>query len=454
MLIRFVAQNVYSFHERKEFNMFPRPRIRTPEGHKYKLEGGIELLKLTAIYGANAAGKSNLVKALGLLQSLATGKITSRKLHEHRFRFDESAGASQVLAVEFIEENIPYYYALEILDGEIVTEELYRSGLGKTEDLLLFERKRVGDELPQLTFSEDFERDAKCMLIKSILLEEFYDKSKTIFYWLARRDNPHLSSIKSALGWFERTLHIITPGVKPVALALRLDLDASFRAFTHDTLSAYNLGISKIEVEKKPIEEIFGAGNEAVLSAIQDKFSEQEEGFMVLRSGVSEELVVVREDDRLIGKQLKITQSDATGWEAEFDPDELSDGTIRLLDFMPAFRDVVLASKVYVVDELERSMHPALAKALISKFSQDKETKGQLIITTHESNLLDQSLFRQDEIWFAEKNPGRSTDLYSLSDFKEHHTIDIRKGYLNGRYGAVPFLANLQDINWHDYDSE
>jgi AAA15 family ATPase/GTPase len=88
---------------------------------------------------------------------------------------------------------------------------------------------------------------------------------------------------------------------------------------------------------------------------------------------------------------------------------------------------------------------------LVRKFSQDETTKGQLIFTTHESNLLDQDIFRPDEIWFAEKKPNGSTELYVLSEFKEHHTKDIRKGYLNGRYGAIPFLSNLQDLKWDKY---
>ena len=165
------------------------------------------------------------------------------------------------------------------------------------------------------------------------------------------------------------------------------------------------------------------------------------------------EIVFEKKGDSFLVKHTKITQSDSLGNEAEFDLDELSDGTLRLLDFIPAFRDVTLNRKVYVVDELERSMHPVLAKELVSKFSRDADTKGQLIFTTHESNLLDQSIFRQDEIWFAEKGPKGNTSLYSLSDYKEHNTIDIRKGYLNGRYGAVPFLANLQELNWHAYDT-
>jgi AAA15 family ATPase/GTPase len=137
-----------------------------------------------------------------------------------------------------------------------------------------------------------------------------------------------------------------------------------------------------------------------------------------------------------------------------FNLDEESDGTVRLLDFIPAFKDLITKRKVILIDEIERSIHPLLIKELIKKFSFDDNTLGQFIFSTHESNLLDQNIFRQDEIWFAEKNKQGSTELYSLSDFKEHNTIDIRKGYLNGRYGSIPFLANLQDLNWHKYDTQ
>jgi hypothetical protein len=113
---------------------------------------------------------------------------------------------------------------------------------------------------------------------------------------------------------------------------------------------------------------------------------------------------------------------------------------------------VLSERKVFLIDEIERSIHPLLIKELVRKFSDDHASQGQLIFTTHESNLLDQELFRQDEIWFAEKNSDGETDLYSLSDFKEHKTLDIRKGYLSGRYGSIPFLGNLKDLNWHEYD--
>ena len=171
-----------------------------------------------------------------------------------------------------------------------------------------------------------------------------------------------------------------------------------------------------------------------------------------LRSKRGEELIVVEEDDKIWVKSLSLEHTGKNGNIAIFGLEEESDGTIRLLDFVPAFRDVITKNKVFVIDEIERSIHPLLIKELLKKFSSDTETKGQLIFTTHESNLLDQEIFRQDEIWFTEKDDNGSTDLYSLSDFKEHKTIDIRKGYLNGRYGSIPFLGNLEDLNWHKYD--
>ena len=173
-----------------------------------------------------------------------------------------------------------------------------------------------------------------------------------------------------------------------------------------------------------------------------------------MRSSRGDEIIVVEEDGEVFVKQLKTEHQAGETNIVDFDIEEESDGTIRLLDFVPAFRDLVGEEKVFIIDEIERSIHPLLIKELVKKFSVDSKTKGQLIFSTHESNLLDQNLFRQDEIWFVEKDKSGKTDLYPLSDFKIHNTIDIRKGYLAGRYGSIPFLANLKDINWHINDTK
>ena len=210
-----------------------------------------------------------------------------------------------------------------------------------------------------------------------------------------------------------------------------------------------------MKTEKQNVKEFFSKDE---IESVNELFDDSEDGSkneIVPMTSIRgrDQIVVVKEGDDVFVKQLKLTHYDNTGASTDFEIDDESDGTSRLLDFIPAFRDILTTNKVILVDEIERSIHPLLIKELIRKFSEDKKSKGQLIFTTHESNLLDQDIFRQDEIWFVEKSPKGNTDLYSLSDYKEHNTIDIRKGYLNGRYGSIPFLGNLADLNWHKYDS-
>ena len=127
-----------------------------------------------------------------------------------------------------------------------------------------------------------------------------------------------------------------------------------------------------------------------------------------------------------------------------------SDGTQRLLDFIPAIVSILHNDSTYIIDEIDQSLHPALIRALIQKIMNDDTTQGQIVFSTHESNLIDLEIFRQDEIWFAEKDKAAgSTQLYSLSDYKPRYDLDIRKGYLQGRFGAIPFLDDLKNLNWH-----
>ena len=128
----------------------------------------------------------------------------------------------------------------------------------------------------------------------------------------------------------------------------------------------------------------------------------------------------------------------------EFGFDEESDGTRRLFDLM----DMLLNKRedvLYVVDELERSLHPKLTERFLQLFMQlHDEQRMQLLFTTHESSIMDQAIFRRDEIWFVDKREGASV-LYSHNDFKEHHTISPFRGYNEGRYGAIRFINLLKD---------
>lgn len=432
--------------------MLPAPRYTRLSEHKYNLNG-FEVLKMASIYGANAAGKSNVIKALSLLQMIIVEEELPIRIKESQFKFMASAESTpQVLSVEFFQAGKAFLYAIEITNGIISTEELYLSGLGKVEDSLLFERKTTAKGECVLRLMDGFEQDAESMVLKRVIEKNLAKPDKPILKLLSSLDNAFLDDIKIAIQWFTETLVIITPDAKPNALVRVLDMDADFKKYAEDVMRSLDVGITNLRIEKKGLRNFFGEGDEQKLDFLIAEIEKSPQKMVFSRIARGEEVMILKEEGDYFVKQLKLTHLGSDDASILFDLDEESDGTIRLLDFIPAFRDLVTQPKVYVIDEMERSIHPLLIKELVKKFSLDDNTLGQLVFTTHEANLLDQDIFRQDEIWFVEKNKQGSTELYSLSDFKEHNTIDIRKGYLNGRYGSIPFLANLHHLNWHSHD--
>lgn len=452
MLLRLTIENLFSFGKRKEFNLFPYTRLNTLKHHCYeKLD--TKVLKMAALYGANGAGKSNLVKVIHGLKRLIIEGSLPLSLQEASFKL-YPVGAeqpkSQLIAIEFIMEEKAFYYGVEFKKGILLTEELYLSGLGKKEDELLFERKTTEDKTTSITLAKHIEEDEKGKLLKEILLEEFAKPNQSIMKWLADRESALFANIKKAWQWFDDYLYILAPDSKPHGLASHLQNRPSFKQYADEMMASFKTGVNSIEVESVQLEEFFGQDEaDDVLNSMKEAIGENKGASLVNDQG--DELVISREEENFFVKLLKTKHLNVEGNAVIFDLEEESDGTRRLIDFIPFLHSIINKDKTYIIDEIERSIHPLLIKELVKKFADNPYTKGQLIFTTHESNLLDQSIFRQDEIWFAEKDQEGATDLYSLSDFKEHKTIDIQKGYLNGRYGSIPFLGDLKALNWEDY---
>jgi len=448
MIVRFLVKNLFSFNELTEFNLLPGRPTRMKH-HVYD-EGKYEILKLSAIYGANGAGKSNLIRAIALLrQFVVSGKMPIEFI-TGTFKLKEHAAAEDVyLGIEFIAEGQTYYYDLTINQGIVIQEDLtLQHGDSNLEEIIFLRADNKEEKSFDLTFNEKVKNDNEAALFPQFLVNELLQRNEPVLHYLKERKNKVFREAKAAFDWLAKSLSPLFPDSAPAGLAKLLQANEEFQQYANDSIKSFNTGISRIEVKDVAIDSFFGEDNKAESENIKNMLRANPSKSLSMRIG-KEEVVFVNEGGIFWAKRLAFYHSGDD--KATFTMNDESDGTIRLLEFLPLFYASVHHAKVYLVDEIERSLHPLIIKELIKKFSEDTQTKGQLIFTTHESHLLDQNIFRQDEIWLTEKNEQGSTELYPLSDFKEHHTIDIRKGYLAGRYGGIPFLGNLQDLNWNQY---
>jgi AAA15 family ATPase/GTPase len=204
-------------------------------------------------------------------------------------------------------------------------------------------------------------------------------------------------------------------------------------------------GMEAVDIQSIPFSDFFDADDEARKNEFEKVLSHEKE--MVLFTKHRKEFVAGRNGDQYEVHQVKTFNADKTGRLVEFEPEEQSDGTQRIMDLIPAIHKIANQPAVFFIDEIDRSLHPSLIKELL-RYYMSNPSQGQLIFTTHEANLLDLEIFRQDEIWFTEKQQDGQTVMYPLSDFKPRYDLDIQRGYLKGRFGAIPFLGNLKDLNW------
>ncbi len=448
MLIKFIVKNLFSFKEETEFNLFPSKTSRLPH-HKINLNG-IDVLRLSAVYGANGSGKSNLVKSIGLLKSMIGEGTIEDGVENNKFKLSFKNKTLPIeMGIEFYCNPNVYYYTVSINDSQVVYE--YFAESKKEKDILIFERK-IENEIQKINFFPEYYKDEKNKLFASVLEEKILEKNQLLFTFLRKKYEHEFRDIKNAYDWFEDTLTIISPETKADGLAHILDYEKGMNDFANDLISSFNTGITKLGIEKEIIDEfIEKSDNKELKSVIATLKKNPNSSATLTHSMTKEDVILMNENDKIMTKRLFTEHTDEDGNQVEFTLPQESDGTRRLLDYIPAIEQLINTNKVFLIDEIERSIHPLTIKEIISKFSLDEQAKGQLVFTTHESNLLDQDILRTDEIWFAQKDFNGATKLYSLSDYKVHNTIDIENGYLNGRYGGIPFLSNLQDLNWHKY---
>ncbi len=450
MLLRFTVSNFLSISEELEFNMFPYTQLRTHKHHVYETKQ-IDLLKAAAIYGANGSGKSNLARALRYLRSIVVKKQIEHKWYSNIcFKLDEACQAKPTnLEVEFMQGEQYFAYGVSIYQNDIQEEWLYELDIKKEKDTLIFNRKKGKNGSIQLEVSPRYQKKAKDKLLIQVYAEDILDH-RTPFIYLVHEKQQY-PEIRAAFQWFREKLFVVYPDSRYLNLAGRIIDNKEFRDFTNEVMPKLDTGVMAVDIEKVPFEIFFGEDDQELKETIKDAFEKGAERY-VLQAPRNQVVVVKEEGDELSVNKIITKHQDEEQQIYNFQLDEESDGTRRLFDLLPAVELLIKEEAVFFIDEIGRSLHPALLKAFLKLF-MSRKARGQLIFTTHESNLLDLKLFRQDEIWFMEKDKTGSSKAYPLSEFKPRYDLDIRKGYLNGRFGAIPFLGNLEELNW-EYGEE
>lgn len=440
MLLRATFRNILSFKDEVQISFVAGKSTLHPE-HVFRAErrDDISILKSGIIYGANASGKSNVIKAISIIQEIALGRFPLYQIEP--FKLSASVSTISKIEVEFKIDTKFYAYGLELSIQGIKEEWLYE--VNSRTEKPIFIRKTVGENAAY-EFGTISGGARVSQLLDFISHGTPKDKSFLSEYFL--RNGEGLDAIKNAYGWFAYRLQIIFPETRYKGLTYQVESDSTIQQATKSLLEFFNTGIFAIRQYRVKIEEA-----EIPSDILKDMIAKGRPGNTIVISTPQNTILYYLEigadGQYKLSKQKAIHLGEDNG-EVVFEMNQESDGSIRLLDFIPMLLDLRSNPRVYLVDEIDRSMHPMLSKKLLECYYESLEINRdtQLIFTTHESNLLDLDLIRTDEVWFIEKDKGGASHLTSLAEYKPRE--DVQKGYLQGRYGAIPFFASIKSMKW------
>ena len=443
MLLSAKFENIYSFREETRI-LFTASKSDLLPLHVSRAEkrDDISVLRMGLIYGANASGKSNIIKCLAIIKAFALNGWSNRKYNY--FKMTDEPQERSSIELEFKVDGQFFAYGVAFSKGGLLEEWLYKTG--SRNDTMIFERKRTGDDWSNVIAPQYLKEDGGQFL--RFLIDGTPNKG-TFLNEYTERNGKGIDAIKSARKWFEN-LNIIFPDSHRMDFPLRVVNDAQFRTVMRELLSYFETGISDLcRIESKPEELNVPDG---VRQRVEEILDGRETKTGVVIHNESRFIFAEKDETKnLRWYELKtIHKKDDSDSDYVFEMFEESDGTSRLFDFIPMLIDMRANDAVYVIDEVDRSLHPMLTLKLLEVYDSllTIESQMQLICTTHESSLLSSAPIRQDEVWFVEKDKRGESHLSSLCEYKPRE--NVQKGYLNGRYGAIPFFGELENSHWYD----
>lgn len=416
MLIEFSVENYLSIKERITLSMVAS-KDQTHENNVIKdVNKGLNILKTAVIFGANASGKTNVLKAINFVFSFLDKSHTmqqGKKILVTPFKLDRACiDKPSSFEIIFKYEEIKYAYGFSATEEKVIDEYLYYYPNGRQS--IIFER----DETSKYKFTNDAEKQKQ-------IIEKFDSKNKL---YLSTANVWEYEKAKLPFNWLTNNLKTI---------------------ISHENLESLTVSIMKSDKSfEKQIKKLFSD----IIEDIKDiKIEEVEFDNSQLMKYLSEEAKSKLGDELNSGNLISINTLHKMNYSdelVEFDLEDESDGTQKLFGLLGPWVHVLNNGLTLIVDELDIRLHSKLTRFLVELFHnpQINKNNAQLIFSTHDTNLLDQDLFRRDQIWFTQKEDDNSTDLYSLDDFPVRKDAAIEKGYLQGKYGAIPSLKG--DCKW------
>ncbi|WP_201616115.1 AAA family ATPase [Psychrobacter urativorans] len=419
MLIEFTVKNYRSIKEEQTLSMVKNngEELETTNSFIPETHSSIPLLRSAVIYGANAAGKSNVIKAIMTMESIIRDSASASQEGDDigvtPFLFNsQSSNEPTLFEMIFISENVKYQYGFSTTNSKIVSEWLFAFPKGVAQTW--FERLYNED-----TKKHDF-KFGKLLKGQKVIWQ---DATRDNALFLSTAVQLNSEQLKPVFNWFKSVLRPTRTSGYGLGFTASL-CDSENKDKVLEFLNSADFSIHDIEVEKEKF----------TADLLPDN----------LPSLFKEEIVDRMKDKEVI--ELKAVHKTEEGKLVSLDFDEESDGTQKFFSFVGPWIDSLEKGYVLVIDELHNNLHPKMVKYLVDLFnnSQTNPKNAQLIFSTHETSILSQKVFRRDQVWFCEKDTSQATRLYPLTDFHiRKDKINLEFAYLDGLYGALPFIQPL-----------
>lgn len=453
MLLQFSVENFLSFDEEQVFSMVASGDDQHPKHLVQDMpRKGKAVSRGAAICGANGAGKSNLITAMSFAQNVIREGSRSRAIIPVRpFKLSAAVGG-RPSKFEFIFETagVAYNYGFRLNSQRILEEWLYATPT--TQEVKYFERITSEDGKTEVEFGPSLKGKDK---ERSQFLKFTAQSMTPTQLFLSKAVENNIHQLQPIVQWFLDTLLIVQADSQVESLGMISHIDEKFTNYLENILKVAGTGIVRTVTRelKFDFDRQLPNTSETERDIIRENVvTLPYNGTLRIQTSTGEVVYVAKgKEGQPVQLDLLTQHRSKSGELVDFAMWEESEGTQRLINLAaPLFMLRTGGPKVLVIDELDRRLHTHLSRFFIKTALEcgNEHQRSQLIFTTHDTNLLDLDLLRRDEIWFVEKDQGGASHLYSLAEFKVRPDLKIEKGYLNGRFGAIPFIGDLNCLGF------